>query len=204
MYKPARRFAAEGITITNGFQNLDIPRLSSRLSWSRRNYLRSPRISSAAGFCKPVLAARRAFPEARVVPVAAIAAIRRTGFTEYPASEAASLRLDVGRSDHFAPLLRIVADELSKVRGRTHKRCATQVSKPRFRLGVGEYLIDLPVELVDDLGGRALWRAHAVPRADLVARDKLAYGRKVRHCLRAHRAGYRKSAQLAGSDVFNR
>jgi ABC-type uncharacterized transport system substrate-binding protein len=33
-------------------------------------------------FCKPVLAARRAFPEARVVPVAAIAAIRRTGFTE--------------------------------------------------------------------------------------------------------------------------
>src|SRR6266566_4963802 len=38
----------EWITITNGFQNLDIPRLSSRLSWSRRNYLRSPRISSAA------------------------------------------------------------------------------------------------------------------------------------------------------------
>src|SRR6266446_6300176 len=48
MYKTARTIAAEGITITNGFQKLYIPRLSSRLSCSRRNYLRSPRISSAA------------------------------------------------------------------------------------------------------------------------------------------------------------
>src|SRR5262249_42391006 len=79
-----------------------------------------------------------------------------------------------------------------------------QVSKPRFRLGVGEYHIDLPVELVDDLGGRALWCAHAVPRTDLVAWDKLAYGRKLRHCLRAHRSGYCEPAQLAGSDVLDR
>src|SRR5207248_1830871 len=49
-----------------------------------------------------------------------------------------------------------------------------------------------------------LWRAHTVPRADLVAWNKLAYGRKLRHCLRAHRAGHRKSAELAGSDVLDR
>src|SRR6266699_7311439 len=95
-----------------------------------------------------------------------------TGFMERRPGRAALLG-HVGRSDHFAPLLRFVGNELSEVRRRTHKRCATQVSKPRFRLGVGEYLIDLPVELVDDLGGRALWRAHAVPGARLVARHEL-------------------------------
>src|SRR5262245_10455224 len=97
-----------------------------------------------------------------------------------PDSASASLRLDVEGPDDLAPLLRFVGDELAEVPGRAHKRCAAQVSKPRFRLGVGEYRIDLPVELVDDLGGRALWRAHAIPCADLVAWDKLAYGRKVR------------------------
>src|SRR5262249_52004957 len=115
-----------------------------------------------------------------------------------------SVRLDVEGPDDLGPFLGFVGDELAKVGGRAHKRCAAQVSKLRFRLGVDEYRIDLPVELVDDLGGRALWRAHPVPRADLVAWNKLAYGRKLRYCLRAHRAGHRKSAQLAGSDVLDR
>src|SRR6516225_5679502 len=117
---------------------------------------------------------------------------------------AASVRLDVEGLDHLAPLLGFFGDVFSEVRGRAHKRCATHVSNPRFSLGVGEYLIDLLIELVDDLGGGALWRTQAVPRADLVAWNKLAYGRKLRHCVRAHRAGYRESAQLAGSDVLDR
>src|SRR5215831_1248662 len=106
--------------------------------------------------------------------------IRLSGVTEYRIGTAASVRLDVEGLDHLAPLLGFIGDVFSEVRGRAHKCRASQVSKPRFCVGVGEYHIDLPVELVDDLGGRSLWRAHAVPRTDLVAWDKLAYGRKVR------------------------
>jgi hypothetical protein len=76
-----------------------------------------------------------------------------------PDTGSASLRLDVEGLDDVAPRLRFLGDELTKIGRRARKHRAAQVGKPRFRLGVGEYLIDLPVELVDDLGGRALWRA---------------------------------------------
>src|SRR5262249_36238409 len=113
-------------------------------------------------------------------PVIDPVSVRISGVTEYQIGTAASVRLDVEGLDHLAPLLGFIGDVFSEVRGRAHKRRTAQVSKPRFRVAVGEYHIDLPVELVDDLGGRSLWRAHAVPRTDLVAWDKLAYGRKVR------------------------
>jgi hypothetical protein len=45
-------------------------------------------------------------------PEAATAAIRRTGVTEYPASEAASLRLDAGGFDHLGPLFGFFGDQL--------------------------------------------------------------------------------------------
>jgi hypothetical protein len=47
----------------------------------------------------------------------------------------------------------------------------------------GKARIDLLVELVDDFDGRALWRAHAVPAAHLVACDKLAQEQsRSEHC----------------------
>jgi hypothetical protein len=44
------------------------------------------------------------------------------------------LRLDVEGPDHVTPLLGFVGDVLSEVRGRAHKRCAAQVSKPNVVL----------------------------------------------------------------------
>ena len=68
----------------------------------------------------------------------------------------ASLRLDVGRPDHLAPLLGFVGDELAEVGGRKREHVATQFGKPRLHLGIGEAGVDFPVELFDDLGGRVL------------------------------------------------
>jgi hypothetical protein len=50
----------------------------------------------------------------RAIPLAVIAAIRRTDVTEHPAEDAL-LRLDVGRPDHLAPLFGVVGDELAEV-----------------------------------------------------------------------------------------
>src|SRR5262249_62171400 len=60
--------------------------------------------------------------------VAVIATIRRTG--RYGMSRAGLLRLDVGRSDHLAPLLSFVGNEPSKVGGREHEHIATEVKEP--------------------------------------------------------------------------
>ena len=80
---------------------------------------------------------------------------------------------------------------------------AAQVGKPRLHLGIGEARVDLLVEPVDDLGGRVLGRADAIPAARLVARHEFAHGRDVRQRLRARRGGHRQCAQLAGPDVLD-
>jgi hypothetical protein len=83
-------------------------------------------------------------------------AIRRTGVTEYWIGTAASVRLDVGRSDHLRPLLGVVGDELGEVGGRARQRRASEVSQLRLDFGIGEARVDLLVELLDDLGWRGL------------------------------------------------
>ena len=55
---------------------------------------------------------------------------------------------------------------------RARERHAAQIGKPRLHLGIGQASVDLLVELLNDLGGRNLWRAYAVPRARLVARHE--------------------------------
>src|SRR4029077_1297620 len=82
--------------------------------------------------------------------------------------------VDVDRPDHFAPLLGFVGDELAEVGRGQRKHSAAQVGDPSLHLGIGKARVDLLVELVDDLGGRALWRTHAVPRAHFIAWDRLA------------------------------
>src|SRR6266550_9494859 len=89
--------------------------------------------------------------------------IRGTDVTEYPASEAVSLRLDVGIPDHVAPLLGVVDNELAKLGGREREHVATQISKPRLDLRISKASVDLLVELVDDLGRRGPRCADAVP-----------------------------------------
>jgi hypothetical protein len=70
-----------------------------------------------------------------------------------PVGERPLFRLDVGRTDHLATLLGSVGDQPAEFSGRPHKYRAAQVGKPRLDLGIGNSRIDLPVELVDDLGG---------------------------------------------------
>src|SRR5438552_3826062 len=79
-----------------------------------------------------------------------------------------------------------------------------QVGEPGLDPGVGERGIDLLVELIDDLGGRALGNAHAEPSACLEAGHEIGHHRQVRERLRARRRGHRQRAQLAGADVLDR
>src|SRR5215831_13319601 len=50
---------------------------------------------------------------------------------------------DIGRPDHFAPLLGLVGDKLTEVAGRARKDAAAEVGKPRLDLGIGEASVDL-------------------------------------------------------------
>src|SRR5712692_1017788 len=83
---------------------------------------------------------------------------------------AGSLRFDVGRPDHLAPLLGFLGNELPEVGGRARKRGATQIGKARLDLGIDKGRVDLLIELVDDLNGRVLRHADAPPPARLIAR----------------------------------
>ena len=75
-----------------------------------------------------------------------------------------SLRLDVRRPDHLAPLLGVVGDELAEVGGRARQRRASEVSQLRLDFGIGEACIDLLVEPVDDFG-RRIPRCADAPKA---------------------------------------
>ena len=86
-------------------------------------------------------------------PVAAIAAIRRTGITEYWRCGLPLVDFDIGRPDHLAPLLGFGGDESSEIGGRARKRRHTQIGEPRFYLGFGQSNVYLLVQLVDDFGG---------------------------------------------------
>src|SRR5215813_5827671 len=91
---------------------------------------------------------------------------------EYWTRAAASVRLDVGRPDHLAPLLGLLGNVFAEVGGRAWKHSATKVAKARLHLGIVESRVDLLVELVDDFGRRGLRCAEAVPNTPLVARQE--------------------------------
>src|SRR5262245_31201488 len=113
-------------------------------------------------------------------------------------------RFDVEGPDHLAPFLGFVGDELTDVRRRAREYCAAQVGKSRLELGIAEARVDLLVELLDDLNGRALGRAEADPGARLVARHKFAHGRDVRQYLRTRCGSYCERAQPTIPDILDR
>src|SRR5262249_47295952 len=80
-----------------------------------------------------------------------------------------SIRLDVGSPDHFRPLLGFINDQLAEIGGRAGRRGAPHVDESRLDLWVRQPGVDLPVELVDDLGRRVPGRADTEPRACLVS-----------------------------------
>src|SRR5262249_21701604 len=75
---------------------------------------------------------------------------------------AASVRLDVGGSDHLGPLFGFLSDELAEVGGRARDDRAAQIGKPRFEFGIGKARIDLFVEPIDDLEWRILGSPNAI------------------------------------------
>src|SRR5262245_8924782 len=104
-----------------------------------------------------------------------------------------SLRLDIGCSDHLAPLVGRVGDEVCEFSGCQLHRLKAQAHKARFNIGFDDDGVDILVELFDNLGGSALGRTNAPPSAGLVARHKLIHGRNLRQYLRARRTGHRES-----------
>src|ERR1700730_3043699 len=91
-----------------------------------------------------------------------------------------SLRLDVRKLHHLAPLLSFVGDELAEVRGRARERRNAQVSRSRLRPRIGEGGVYLFVEFVDDLGGRVPGCAEAVNIAGFIAPHEIPHGPQVR------------------------
>src|SRR5262245_35089305 len=78
-------------------------------------------------------------------------------------------RLDTSKFDHLGPLLGVVGNKLPEIGGRARKdRALLDEACPDAR--IGKTRVDLPIELVDDLGGRVLGRTYAEPGARLVAR----------------------------------
>src|SRR5262245_43382338 len=131
--------------------------------------------------------------------------IRVSGVTEFlRGRRRGSLRLDVGRPDHLAPLLGLNCDELAEVGGREREHIATHVGKPRLELGIGQASVDLVVELLDNLCRRILGCADAIPRWRLVARYEITHSRQVRQRARARRGGHRQGAEFVSPDVFDR
>src|SRR5262249_43629275 len=104
-----------------------------------------------------------------------------------------SLRLDIGCSDHLAPLAGRIGDEFCEFSGCQLHRLKAQAHKARFNIGFGDDGVDILVELFDNLGGSTLQRTNAPPSAGLVARHELIHGRNLRQHLRARRTGYRES-----------
>src|SRR5262245_32135150 len=116
----------------------------------------------------------------------------------------ASIRLSPRELDHLGPLLGFLSDQPAEVSGRTRKHRATEVSEPRFHVGIGESRINLIVELIDDFDGRVFWRADPNPAGRLVAWHELGHGRDAGQRVRARRGGYCERAQPTSPDVSYR
>src|SRR5262252_2504191 len=91
-----------------------------------------------------------------------------------------SLRLDVGRPDHLAPLLGLRRHIGAELRGggEDHRR-GGRIGEPRLDDRVCEPIIDLAVEPLDDLVWRTPRDADALPRARFEARHDVAYRRDI-------------------------
>ena len=73
---------------------------------------------------------------------------------EHASGTAASVRLDVGRPDHLAPLLGVFDNELAKIHNCHRRWNAAHLGKSRHHLGIAEASINFLMELVDDIGRR--------------------------------------------------
>jgi hypothetical protein len=84
------------------------------------------------------------------------------------AINAASLGLEAREPDDLAPLLGLVGNELAEVGERGAHEHQAQIRQARRHRGVCEDDVDLRVQEIDNLGGRAFGRTDAPPPAGLV------------------------------------
>src|SRR5262245_31841671 len=128
---------------------------------------------------------------------------RGTGYGIYWHGVRGSVRLRTREFHYLCPLLGFVSDELAEFGERHRHRHAAQISEPRLDRGIGEAGVNCLVELVDDLGGRVLGNADAIPEARFVARQELSHGRDVGQRVRARRGGYCERTQPASPDILD-
>src|SRR5215831_13019332 len=108
----------------------------------------------------------------------------RLAATEATTRRSFCLNFSAGELDHLAPLLDFFSDEPVEVGRRAGKRRATEFGNPCLRPRIGKSGVELLVEPFHDLDRRAPWRANAIPRARLIARQEIVDSRNVREELR--------------------
>src|SRR4029450_1591988 len=100
-------------------------------------------------------------------------------------------RFQIGGFDHSSPFLGLLGEVLSEFGGRSNKGKGAQLRKSGLQLCIGEASIDLPVQLIDNLGARVSWSANTIPGARLVTRQEIAHDGGVWQGTRGSRPGRR-------------
>src|SRR5688500_10773675 len=86
-----------------------------------------------------------------------------------------------GSLDNLLPALDLCSDESAELRGRAGLRRRRQVDQPLAQVRIGERLVELGVELLDDRIWRAHRRGQAEPRLHVEAwKARLGDGRHIR------------------------
>src|ERR1035437_8966331 len=86
------------------------------------------------------------------------------------------------------------ADELTNT-------APAKIGNPRLQRGIGKSRVDFLVELFDDLGGRALRRAHSLPLDRFVSWYGYRNGRGFRQSFQTRCSSHRQGAQFACPDL---
>lgn len=155
------------------------------------------------------LAAKRATREIPIVIIAAdavetgiVASLAHPGDPKLLClSLLRSLRFDLSGANDLAPFLGIFCDHGGEIGRGPRQYNARHVGNPRLDCRIGEGGINRFIEFIDDLGRRIFGRADPVPRACLVAGDKVGNWSKVGQSLQARRARNSQCPELACSDV---
>src|ERR1041385_8260529 len=111
--------------------------------------------------------------------------------------------LDPREFHDFGPLLGFSGDKISEIGRRARKDEATEFGDLGFYFRVGEALVDLLIELVDDIGRRVLGSPEPEPGTGLIARHELAHCRNIGQTLETRRLCYCKRSELTRPDQLD-
>src|SRR5262245_3046501 len=114
-----------------------------------------------------------------------------------------SVRLRAGELDRLTPLLSFLGKALSILCRREGKHHAPKITNACLDPRISQDRIDLPVELVDDVGRRIPRRTDAGPCARLETGHEVSDCRDIRKRFQARRGRYCQWTQRAGADVFD-